>query len=500
MDMDSRESSSTRNRYGAIVSKLIRNQTEGPWYEFKSNLEKPESIGQYISALANSAALHDKNHGYIIWGIDDESHEIIGTTFDHEKTKIGNQSLQPWLCSRLKPVPSLDFHYLTIEGKRVALLEISRASQTPVIFQNIPYIRIGSHVKKLHDHPVEAVKLYKKLDKIPFELHDAKSGIAQYDIDQYLDVDSYYSLQRWSIQKSPEVFLKHIENDKLILRQEDGLYTITNLGALLFARDLRLFPALERKAPRVIKYKGSNKIDAEKEQIGLKGYATGFKGLIKFIQSLLPANEHIGSALRVETTEYPPTAIRELVANALIHQDFAIGGAGPMIEIYRDRLEISNPGVPLVDPMRFVDNPPRSRNEKLASMMRRVRICEERGSGWDRIAREIELYQLPAPEVKSPGDNTVVTLRSPRKLSDMDNDEKIRAVYLHACLQQVSDKPTTNRTIRNRFKLTDKQSSTASSLLKLALDAGQIVVKNPNAGRKNMEYQPCWATPTKPSS
>lgn len=160
-----------------------------------------------------------------------------------------------------------------------------------------------------------------------------------------------------------------------------------------------------------------------------------------------------------------------------------------MIEIYRDRLEISNPGVPLVDPMRFVDTPPQSRNEKLATMMRRFHICEERGSGWDRIAAEIELYQLPAPEVRRPGDNTVVTLRSPRKLSNMDNEEKIRAVYLHACLQQVSDKPTTNRTIRNRFKLTDKQSSTASSLLKLALDDGKIVVKNPNAGRKNMEYQ-----------
>ena len=90
-------------------------------------------------------------------------------------------------------------------------------------------------------------------------------------------------------------------------------------------------------------------------------------------------------------------AVRELVANALIHQDFSVTGAGPMVEIFDGRIEITNPGEPLVDTRRFLDNPPASRNEALTSLMRRFDICEERGSGIDKVVAEVERHQLPAP-------------------------------------------------------------------------------------------------------
>jgi len=95
---------------------------------------------------------------------------------------------------------------------------------------------------------------------------------------------------------------------------------------------------------------------------------------------------------------YPEIAIRELVANALIHQDFTIRGTGPMIEIFSDRMEITNPGIPLIDTLRFIDEPPQSRNEALASFMRRVNICEEQGSGIDKIILQVKMFQLPAPD------------------------------------------------------------------------------------------------------
>ncbi|MDC4222968.1 MAG: hypothetical protein MPW15_01640 [Candidatus Manganitrophus sp.] len=98
-------------------------------------------------------------------------------------------------------------------------------------------------------------------------------------------------------------------------------------------------------------------------------------------------------------------AVRELVANALIHQDFFVTGAGPTVEIFDDRIEITNPGEPLVEPQRFVDTPPRSRNEALASLMRRFRICEERGSGIDKVVFQIEFYQFPAPIFEVAGGN-----------------------------------------------------------------------------------------------
>src|SRR5260370_35045182 len=98
---------------------------------------------------------------------------------------------------------------------------------------------------------------------------------------------------------------------------------------------------------------------------------------------------------------YPEKAIRELVANALIHQAFAVTGAGPMVEIFADRLEITNPGEPLVDTLRFIDTPPRSRNEVLAALMRRMKICEEGGTGIDKVIEAVEMYQLPAPDFQA---------------------------------------------------------------------------------------------------
>ena len=136
------------------------------------------------------------------------------------------------------------------------------------------------------------------------------------------------------------------------------------------------------------------------------GYACGFEGMIQFVLNLLPSNEVIGQALRRNVPMFPEPAIRELVANALIHQDFSQTGTSPMIEIFPSRLEITNPGVPLVKTERFLDNPPKSRNDALASFMRRIGICEERGSGVDKVVAQTELYQLPAPVFEETEEHT----------------------------------------------------------------------------------------------
>ena len=174
---------------------------------------------------------------------------------------------------------------------------------------------------------------------------------------------------------------------------------------------------------RVIRYKGVNRVETVKEKPGVKGYASGFEGLIGYINDQLPQNEVIGQALRKDVPMYPELAIRELVPNALIHQDFSITGTGPMVEIFDDRLEISNPGQPLIDTLRFIDHSPRSRNEELASSMRRLHICEERGSGIDKVISQIEFYQLPAPDFRTDETHTRVILFAPKKLSGMDAKE-----------------------------------------------------------------------------
>ena len=167
---------------------------------------------------------------------------------------------------------------------------------------------------------------------------------------------------------------------------------VTNYGAILLAKRLSDFPGLGRKALRIIQYRGTSKIETLREKQSSKGYASGFEDSITYINALLPSNEIIDQALRETVPMYPELAIRELVANALIHQDFFISGAGPMVEIFENRIEITNPGSPLVSTARFIDTPPRSRNETLASMMRRFGICEERGSGIDKVITQVELY------------------------------------------------------------------------------------------------------------
>lgn len=211
--------------------------------------------------------------------------------------------------------------------------------------------------------------------------------------------------------------------------------------------------------------RGNDRINALKEQIGGKGYAVGFEGLVDYINSKLPVNEEIGKVLRKDIPMYPPIAIREFVANALIHQDFSIGGSSPMIEVFDNRMEITNPGKPLIDIFRFIDHAPISRNEKLASLMRRMNVCEERGSGIDRALAQCEIYQLPAPDFQKDDLFTKVVMYAPMTLRQMDKEDKRRACYQHCCLQYLSGKKMTNETFRGRLNISDENYSMASRII-----------------------------------
>jgi predicted HTH transcriptional regulator len=279
----------------------------------------------------------------------------------------------------------------------------------------------------------------------------------------------------------------------LIAPNPSGGWDITNLGAILFSKSLDAFPRLSRKAVRVIVYEGRGKQSAIREQVGNRGYASGFEGLIDFINVLLPRNEVVGSALRKDVPMYPELAIRELVANSLIHQDFSVTGAGPMIEIFEDRMEITNPGIPLVKIERFVDTPPRSRNEALASLMRRTGICEERGSGVDKVVFQTEFYQLPAPIFETLEGSTRAVLFAYKTLNEMNRADRVGACYLHACLRYVERNPMTNSSLRDRFGSEKQNSATASRIIRDAMEEGKIKSFDPNQSKKQAKYVPYWA-------
>ena len=477
----------------SLVHELRKLPGETGWVELKLNNADPQDIGEYLSALANSAALEGKSSAYMVWGIDDATHDVLGTTFVPNERKVGNEELENWLLHLLEPRINFRFHCIEIEGKPIVLLEIGRAFRHPVRFKGQEFIRVSSYKKKLKDFPEKERELWRIFDQTPFEDMIAAENVSEDEVLRLLDHNAYFELLGLPAPQRHDAILEVLRNDGMIKASEGGKWNITNLGAILFARRLQEFRALRRKVVRVIVYKGNSRVQTEREQEGSKGYAVGFEGLIEFVNALLPSNEVIEAAIRKSVPMYPELAVRELVANALIHQDLLATGSGPMIEIFDDRMEVSNPGAPLVETERFLDCPPRSRNEALASFMRRVGICEERGSGVDKVVFQTEIYQLPAPIFEQAGDNTRAILLSPRPLTRMDKVDRIRACYLHACLKYVNRDFLTNPSIRERFGIEPDNISMASRYIREAVKAGAIVPYDADAARKMMKYVPHWA-------
>jgi ATP-dependent DNA helicase RecG len=474
-----------------LVQQLRGLPRETAWFEAKRNNERPDQIGENISAIANGAALASKAFGYIVWGLDDATHEIVGTTFVPSAAKVGNEELENWLIRLLTPRLDLQFAEVSIDGHRVVVLAFECASTQPVSFQGQECVRVGSYSKKLKDYPEKAKALWRTFERTPFEENLAAERLDDDEVLRLLDYPVYFQLLNLPLPGEKRGVLEALVGDRLIAHAEDGRWNVTNLGAAILARKLSDFARLRRKPVRIVAYKGASRVEASKEHVVDEGYGSAFGLVLKLLGGLVPSSEVIEQALRRSVPVYPELAMRELIVNALIHQDFAITGAGPMIEIFADRLEVTNPGAPLVDAARFLDMPPRSRNEALASLMRRMGMCEERGSGVDKVVFECEFHQLPAPLFESTGEATRAVLFAPRPLKKMAREDRIRACYLHACLRYVASEHLTNTSLRERFRLSD-DAPAASRLIKEAVDAGMIVPVDPQASRRHMKYSPFW--------
>lgn len=471
-----------------LVRQLCAYPDETPWLEFKHNNYDPETIGEDISALANGATLDEKNCAYFIWGVKDGTHEIVGTDQNLQKLKKGNEELENWLRRMLSNNADFEYHTVNLDNVTVGVMIIQCAFKQPVTFQKTEYIRVGSYTKKLMDHPALQSKLWGRLHNINFEEQPAAQDLELPTALRMLDYSVYFDLIETPQPATTENIAHYMLEEGILSHQDNGLYTITNMGAILFAKRLADFPKISRKAIRVIQYEGNNRMSMLKEDVGGKGYVVGFEGLIKFIGALIPTREIITGALREKSAAYPMLAIREAVANALIHQDFSVSGTGPTVELFGNRIEITNSGIPLVDVKRIIDNPPKSRNERLASLMRRLRMCEELGTGWDKIVLSCELQQLPTPRIELYEESTKVTLFSEIPFSSLSIEDKLWACYMH-----VQGEHLTNSSLRARFGVPQSSSGSISRLIKEAVSSDIIKPLDPTTSNKYMKYIPIWA-------
>ncbi|HJJ98730.1 MAG TPA: transcriptional regulator [Methanocorpusculum sp.] len=381
----------------------------------------------------------------------------------------------------------------------MVIVAIQRALSCPIVFKKVGYIRCGSYKKKLCDEPALEKKLWGKLldPAATFEKLHAAENLDLPSVLMRLDYAAYF--ERTGIQQPFDTsnIAHYLEEDGIIKPQDNGQYSITNLGALLFAQKLSDYPQLSRKRLRIIQYNGNSKISTKNDTIFDKGYASSFDEMIRYIVGLLPAEEEIVDGIHKINSRYPEIVVRELLANALVHQDFTLTGAGPTLEIFDDRFEVTNPGELFVDEMRIIDNPPRSRNESLAMLMRRCHICEEAGSGWDKVVAAAEKVSLPAPRILeysgSGYSSTKVVVHSFVPLDKLSTDDKIWSCYLHACLRHTIDEMLTNTSLRERFGVSPNCSSSISRIIKASLDKDLIKPFDPKTARRYMKYIPFWA-------
>jgi ATP-dependent DNA helicase RecG len=475
-----------------IITEIGFQAGESELIEFKLNNKKPEMIGEYISALSNSACRDNQIFGFLVYGFNDETMEFEGTDFNPEK-RIGNQDLEIWLMTQLDPRINFKIFNEIVDKKRLVVFKIDATFNTPVTFKGIAHIRIGKSLTKLKYYPEIERKIWNNHLVFEFERGVALRSQNEHQIYEKINITGFFELLGLPPTESGNGYIARLIEENVI-ELGNNAYNIINLGALLFANYLANFDNLYRKSIRVIQYKGPDRINAVKEQIGQKGYAIGFLGVVKYIIDSSPTEERVVDGKRDDFCIYPSIAIRELVANSIIHQDLSIKGTSPMIEIFENRVEFTNPGKPIIDTLRFIDHSPISRNEKLAELMRRMNFAEERGSGIDKVIAACAEYKLPGPEFIVEEFSTKVILFGPKDINDMDKDERVRTCYQYCVLLYIKSEKMTNKDLCRRFNIKTKTKSVITKIINDTMKAGLIKKSNEHSNsRKFASYIPEWA-------
>ena len=450
------------------------------------NLEFKEAKTQYDTKKLSRycVAIANEGGGHLILGVKDKlPREVVGTQAFPDVVDIAG-TLFTWVGFRV------DIEEINHPDGRILVFIIPpRPRGTAYHYEGAYLMRSGEELVPMSEDQLRKIFA----EGQPNWLEEiALKNISAQDVVHLLDTQTFFELLNLPYPTDQSGVIGKLISEKLIEKTDVG-FNILNIGAILLAKNLKNFSHIQRKATRVIVYKGESKLETLSDLTGEKGYAVGFIGLVQYVMGKLPQNEIIKNAIRKEVKLVPEVVIRELLANALIHQDFEMTGASPVVEVFSNRIEISNPGEPIVPVERFIDGY-QSRNERLADIMRRFGICEEKSSGIDRVIESAEILQLPAPEFLISHKRTIVVIHGERAFRDMSGSDRVRACYQHCVLQYVLRKQMTNQSLRQRFGVSEGSANIISQIISSAVE--QNLIKNdPNApdSRRYARYIPFWA-------
>jgi len=461
------------------LHRLMQAPSEAEHLEFKEAKTQFDQtkLCRYCVAIANEGG------GKLVLGVSDAlPRRVVGTAAFNDLVDLRSKLLK-WVGFRVEveELPHPD-------GRVLVFCIPGRPQGMAYQLDGAYFMRSGAELVAMTPDRLKVIFSEGQPDFVEEIALDDQSGG---DVIQLLDTQGFFERFGLPYPAERRAVLARFVTEGLLVDKVDR-YSITNLGALLFGKNLENFDLLRRKTPRVVEYKGRGKLETRSDQFGKQGLAVGFESLIDYINAKLPSNEVIERALRKTSQVYPEVAIRELLANAIVHQDLNTPGR-VTVELYEDRVEISNPGKPVIAPERFIDGY-QARNERLTDLMRRLKICEERSSGIDRVVSEAEVHQLPAPDFRVGPTQTHAILFAPLPFDETSREDRIRACYQHACLRCVTNQVMTNSSLRERFQLGADQNSTASRIIRDALERGLIRPADPNSGsRRYTEYLPFWA-------
>ncbi len=315
-------------------------------------LEFKEAKQQYDTTklLRYCVALANEGGGHLVLGVTNKPpRNVVGTHAFPSATSLND--IKSLIVEKLRF--RVDVTELDHANGRVLVFEIpTRPVGQAFTYEGAYLMRAGEELVPMTP---DMLKRIFAEDRQDWFFQAARSDASSDDVIALLDTQRYFELLDIPYPTNRDAVLERLQSQDLIKQAAQG-WIITNLAAISLAKKLNAFSAaLARKAPRVVIYEGINKLQTRDDQMGHRGYAVGFAGLINFVHSAAPQNRFIEEVVREEVKMFPKQAIRELIANALVHQDFLATGASVMIEMYTDRIEISNPGIPPIQVERFID-------------------------------------------------------------------------------------------------------------------------------------------------
>ena len=382
------------------LTTLLALPAETEWVEFKHNNDNPQEIGEYVSALANGAALHGKACGYFVWGIEDGTHRVVGTAFRPRRARVGNEELENWLLQKLTPRVDFTIHEFTMEGQSVVLFIVQAANSAPVRFGGEAFIRVGSYKKKLKDFPEKERKLWLNLS------HSREDWSAQVvpaatlaDLDP---VALAFACAQYR-EKNPARAAEAEQWDDITFLNKAKVCSggqITRTALLLLGREESahfLSPAQVR-----ITWVLRDEKDVEKDYRHFDSpLILASDRVLAKIRNLTVRQMPSGTLFPHEVTQYDPWVIRETLHNCIAHQDYWQGGRINVVE-RPDSLLFTNRGsfIPgTVEQMIRNDAPPEIyRNPFLAQAMVNLNMIDTIGSGIRRMFLKQRARSFPLPD------------------------------------------------------------------------------------------------------